>query len=230
MWRNSVLAALGVALLPFVDERRLRAALEEVYPDLTPEESKSPGVVTACYYCCVSPRMSFLLGLSAVFPRWRCRQDGVFLPPRSAPSPHPALLISSRQKEQPWWWCSLCWKAPPALWLHCRTVQDQKYRGGLYPFSRDGVNGEGGSNQGIQLKNSFFPSQWTYPPSCAMGSRASWRWMKTPFFQTSECGWGAVVGARGRLHLDKRILVPKMGNLKLLPRQRVRLSAKRAFR
>lgn len=32
----------GVALLPFVDERRLRAALEEVYPDLTPEESKNP--------------------------------------------------------------------------------------------------------------------------------------------------------------------------------------------
>ncbi|KAL4649010.1 5'-3' exoribonuclease 2 [Arapaima gigas] len=30
----------GVALLPFVDERRLRAALEEVYPDLTPEECK----------------------------------------------------------------------------------------------------------------------------------------------------------------------------------------------
>ncbi|MBN3325314.1 XRN2 exoribonuclease, partial [Atractosteus spatula] len=28
----------GVALLPFVDERRLRAALEEVYPDLTPGE------------------------------------------------------------------------------------------------------------------------------------------------------------------------------------------------
>lgn len=33
--------SLGVALLPFVDERRLRAALEEVYPDLTPEESKN---------------------------------------------------------------------------------------------------------------------------------------------------------------------------------------------
>lgn len=32
---------IGVALLPFVDERRLRAALEEVYPDLTPEESKT---------------------------------------------------------------------------------------------------------------------------------------------------------------------------------------------
>lgn len=30
----------GVALLPFVDERRLRAALEEVYPDLTPEEGE----------------------------------------------------------------------------------------------------------------------------------------------------------------------------------------------
>ncbi|MEE6474731.1 hypothetical protein FKM82_010476 [Ascaphus truei] len=30
----------GVALLPFVDERRLRAALEEVYPDLTPDEAR----------------------------------------------------------------------------------------------------------------------------------------------------------------------------------------------
>lgn len=30
----------GVALLPFVDERRLRAALEEVYPDLTPDEKR----------------------------------------------------------------------------------------------------------------------------------------------------------------------------------------------
>uniref|UniRef100_A0A7N9AR75 5'-3' exoribonuclease n=1 Tax=Mastacembelus armatus TaxID=205130 RepID=A0A7N9AR75_9TELE len=30
----------GVALLPFVDERRLRAALADVYPDLTPEEVK----------------------------------------------------------------------------------------------------------------------------------------------------------------------------------------------
>ncbi|XP_049446346.1 5'-3' exoribonuclease 2 [Epinephelus fuscoguttatus] len=30
----------GVALLPFVDERRLRAALSEVYPDLTTEEVK----------------------------------------------------------------------------------------------------------------------------------------------------------------------------------------------
>lgn len=31
---------IGVALLPFVDERRLRAALADVYPDLTPEESE----------------------------------------------------------------------------------------------------------------------------------------------------------------------------------------------
>uniref|UniRef100_A0AAZ3S848 5'-3' exoribonuclease n=1 Tax=Oncorhynchus tshawytscha TaxID=74940 RepID=A0AAZ3S848_ONCTS len=30
----------GVALLPFVDERRLRAALAEVYPNLSPEENK----------------------------------------------------------------------------------------------------------------------------------------------------------------------------------------------
>lgn len=29
-----------VLLLPFVDERRLRAAQEEVYPDLTPEETR----------------------------------------------------------------------------------------------------------------------------------------------------------------------------------------------
>lgn len=28
----------GVALLPFVDEERLKKALEEVYPDLTPDE------------------------------------------------------------------------------------------------------------------------------------------------------------------------------------------------
>lgn len=39
--KNNVFVLLGVALLPFVDERRLRAALEEVYPDLTPEESKN---------------------------------------------------------------------------------------------------------------------------------------------------------------------------------------------
>uniref|UniRef100_A0A8C7K488 5'-3' exoribonuclease n=1 Tax=Oncorhynchus kisutch TaxID=8019 RepID=A0A8C7K488_ONCKI len=31
----------GVALLPFVDERRLRAALAEVYPNLSPEESEN---------------------------------------------------------------------------------------------------------------------------------------------------------------------------------------------
>nr|XP_015803747.2 5'-3' exoribonuclease 2 [Nothobranchius furzeri] len=30
----------GVALLPFVDERRLRAALADVYPDLTPDEER----------------------------------------------------------------------------------------------------------------------------------------------------------------------------------------------
>lgn len=44
MGGNTVLIFPGVALLPFVDERRLRAALEEVYPDLTPEESKNWGV------------------------------------------------------------------------------------------------------------------------------------------------------------------------------------------
>ena len=33
----------GVALLPFVDERRLRAALGDVYPDLSTEEGKTNG-------------------------------------------------------------------------------------------------------------------------------------------------------------------------------------------
>uniref|UniRef100_A0AAQ5Y6X6 5'-3' exoribonuclease n=1 Tax=Amphiprion ocellaris TaxID=80972 RepID=A0AAQ5Y6X6_AMPOC len=36
----------GVALLPFVDERRLRAALAEVYPDLTAEEGEQKPTVT----------------------------------------------------------------------------------------------------------------------------------------------------------------------------------------
>lgn len=31
-----------MALLPFVDERRLRAALADVYPDLTAEEGELP--------------------------------------------------------------------------------------------------------------------------------------------------------------------------------------------
>lgn len=38
---GSPLSSTGVALLPFVDECRLRAALAEVYPDLTSEESKA---------------------------------------------------------------------------------------------------------------------------------------------------------------------------------------------
>lgn len=35
-----LLLSAGVALLPFVDEQRLRAALDDVYPDLTPEEGE----------------------------------------------------------------------------------------------------------------------------------------------------------------------------------------------
>ena len=41
--RPSGVSAAGVALLPFVDERRLRAALADVYPDLSTEEGKSNG-------------------------------------------------------------------------------------------------------------------------------------------------------------------------------------------
>lgn len=37
---DDALVIKGVALLPFVDERRLRAALEKVYPDLTPDEGE----------------------------------------------------------------------------------------------------------------------------------------------------------------------------------------------
>ena len=35
------LMSLGVALLPFVDEKRLLTSLAKVYPDLTEEESKN---------------------------------------------------------------------------------------------------------------------------------------------------------------------------------------------
>lgn len=39
----------GVALLPFVDERRLRAALSDVYPDLTTEEGEQkPRTLKLC--------------------------------------------------------------------------------------------------------------------------------------------------------------------------------------
>ena len=44
----------GVALLPFVDEQRLHAALAEVYPNLTQDESKCVCVcVYICMYVCV---------------------------------------------------------------------------------------------------------------------------------------------------------------------------------
>lgn len=67
---NTVLVFPGVALLPFVDERRLRAALEEVYPDLTPEESKNWGVelknwyffVTYEFHCKWTYKMSWMFG------------------------------------------------------------------------------------------------------------------------------------------------------------------------
>uniref|UniRef100_A0A8C1WLA1 5'-3' exoribonuclease n=1 Tax=Cyprinus carpio TaxID=7962 RepID=A0A8C1WLA1_CYPCA len=39
----------GVALLPFVDERRLRAALADVYPDLSPEEGEAYSFIAKQY-------------------------------------------------------------------------------------------------------------------------------------------------------------------------------------
>ena len=38
VWKMFFIA--GVALLPFVDEKRLWKALDTVYPDLTPAESE----------------------------------------------------------------------------------------------------------------------------------------------------------------------------------------------
>lgn len=52
---KNYLFLLGVALLPFVDERRLRAALEEVYPDLTPEESKNCDILLQLVLTTVFP-------------------------------------------------------------------------------------------------------------------------------------------------------------------------------
>ncbi len=40
---DHILFLPGVALLPFVDEKRLLPALEKVYPDLTEEEGKRNG-------------------------------------------------------------------------------------------------------------------------------------------------------------------------------------------
>uniref|UniRef100_A0A8C1QCB2 5'-3' exoribonuclease n=1 Tax=Cyprinus carpio TaxID=7962 RepID=A0A8C1QCB2_CYPCA len=52
----------GVALLPFVDERRLRAALADVYPDLSPEEGEAYSFIAKQYKsrntgqsCCTIP-------------------------------------------------------------------------------------------------------------------------------------------------------------------------------
>ncbi len=53
----------GVALLPFVDERRLRAALADVYPDLTPEEGEQkPLSVYVCNELHLSTETPFLTG------------------------------------------------------------------------------------------------------------------------------------------------------------------------
>lgn len=59
---------IGVALLPFVDERRLRAALEEVYPDLTPEESKT--YTTLLWLWCIHQNLLFLWFCIALSTEW----------------------------------------------------------------------------------------------------------------------------------------------------------------
>lgn len=152
--------------------------------------------------------------------------SAVPLPSLFAGNSYPVLFIFSRQKKQPWWWCSLCWKTPSALWLYCGTVQDQKHRGRLCLCWRDCGSGEGWrATKVLQLKNYFFHSQWIFPQSCAMGSRASLHWMKMLFFQTSEYEfWNGLFDAKGhclQLSLLLNIFVSTTRNPKLLTRHHV---------
>lgn len=61
-----------MALLPFVDERRLRAALEEVYPDLTPEESKNWGCFVKELGCFVKELGCFVRELGCLVKELGC--------------------------------------------------------------------------------------------------------------------------------------------------------------
>lgn len=58
----------GVALLPFVDECRLRAALDDVYPNLTPEEGgRSQHSSKLCICCCFSAKFITFLPIKCNF-------------------------------------------------------------------------------------------------------------------------------------------------------------------
>ncbi|KAJ8356102.1 hypothetical protein SKAU_G00188960 [Synaphobranchus kaupii] len=61
----------GVALLPFVDERRLRAALEGVYPDLTPRGKSCTAEVRAralgCLQNCVTESRVYSISTKSLF-------------------------------------------------------------------------------------------------------------------------------------------------------------------
>ncbi|XP_040920788.1 5'-3' exoribonuclease 2 [Toxotes jaculatrix] len=97
----------GVALLPFVDERRLRAALAEVYPDLTPEEVKRNSLGSDMLFLSKShPLFDFILELyrtesheATEIPAELCHgiqgtlnlDDDPILPDKTVQSPIPML-------------------------------------------------------------------------------------------------------------------------------------------
>lgn len=48
-WSAFFTIPVGVALLPFVDEKRLQESLAKVYPDITEEESKNMNPIKLQY-------------------------------------------------------------------------------------------------------------------------------------------------------------------------------------
>uniref|UniRef100_A0AAY4CF95 5'-3' exoribonuclease n=1 Tax=Denticeps clupeoides TaxID=299321 RepID=A0AAY4CF95_9TELE len=92
----------GVALLPFVDERRLRAALEQVYPDLTTDESKRNSLGSDVVFVAKShPLCDFIIELyhGTEIPAELCHgilgtlnlDDDPILPNKPVESPIPML-------------------------------------------------------------------------------------------------------------------------------------------
>ncbi|KAF0023957.1 hypothetical protein F2P81_024587 [Scophthalmus maximus] len=97
----------GVALLPFVDERRLRAALSDVYPELSPEEEKRNSLGSDVLFLSRShPLFDFIHELYRTeshedtdIPAELCHgilgtlnlDDNPILPDKSVPSPIPVL-------------------------------------------------------------------------------------------------------------------------------------------
>uniref|UniRef100_A0A8D3DDQ5 5'-3' exoribonuclease n=1 Tax=Scophthalmus maximus TaxID=52904 RepID=A0A8D3DDQ5_SCOMX len=105
----------GVALLPFVDERRLRAALSDVYPELSPEEEKRNSLGSDVLFLSRShPLFDFIHELYRTeshedtdIPAELCHgilgtlnlDDNPILPDKSVPSPIPVLRDISQNSQ-----------------------------------------------------------------------------------------------------------------------------------